>query len=411
MKPTPTRPRVSHGSARLSNPGVLVNEAYFDHAGGGVIDPRVRTEMEAVLAEIPASAHGLHQWAATSHRRLERARASVAALVGADPTWVIFTAGPTEARNLAVKGTLAANRRLGGAVTATVAEHPATLSACRSATRDTGGPTLVAITGDGHVDPHVLGDAVGPETALVCLTHAQPEIGTLLRLDDLIAAVRAARPDVIVHVDSGDSIGLAPVNMAELDIDLLTIGGASLGAPPWSGALVVRPGTRLHPLIEGGIHEHGKRAGAEDLPSIAGLGRAAEIARADGDAVIRRVEGFASVLTDRLLAVPDVHLTGPRSGRLPGHVSITVGRVEAQTLVLALAERGVAASPGSACTAVTRKVSPVLEAIGLEPPLTHSAIVFTLGFSTTQHAVDYGANAFSEVVASLRKFSPIGDAA
>ncbi len=385
-----------------------MTEAYLDNAGGGPIDPRVREAMERVLAQVPATAHGFHRWAEASYGAIEGARESVAALIGVGPEWVIFTSGPTEARNLAVKGSLHANRRLGAGIVTSVADHPATLSACRSATRDAGGPTIVPIDCDGRVDPGALAEAVGSETVLVCLTHAQPEIGTLQPLAELIRAVRGARAEVIVHVDAGDSIGLAPVDMGALDIDLLTIGGASLGAPPWTGALVVRPGTRLYPLIEGGIQEHGKRAGAEDVPGVAGLGRAADIARGEGARGVRRVEALGHALAARLLAVPDVRLNGPASGRLPGHVSVSAGRVEAQTLVLALAERGVAASPGSACTAVTRRVSPVLEAIGIKPPWTHSAVLFTLGALTTDAEVDHGARMYADAVSALRQLSPAG---
>ena len=384
-----------------------MTEAYLDHAGGGIIDGRVQEAMQAVLTQIPASAHGLHRWAERSHGAIEEARQSVAELVGAEPHWVIFTAGPTEARNLAVKGALAANRSLGRGIITSIADHPATLSACRSATRETGGPTLAPIDLDGRVDVPGLREQDWSDTALVCLTQAQAEIGTIQPLAELVAVVRGSRADALIHVDAGDSIGLCPINMSELDIDFLTIGGASVGAPPWTGALVVRPGTRLYPLIEGGVQEHGKRAGAEDVPSIAGFGRAAQIAVAEGADIIRRVDALGQSLTRRLLAIPDVRLLGPSQGRLAGHVSVAAFRVEAQTLVLALAEHGVAASPGSACTAVTRRVSPVLEAIGVTPPWTHSAVLFTLGSGTTSEEVEYGAEVVARCVASLREFSPI----
>jgi cysteine desulfurase len=384
-----------------------VTEAYLDHACGGIIDPRVREAMQALVTQIPASAHGLHRWAEASNSAIEDARASVAELVGAEPSWVIFTAGPTEARNLAVKGALAANRRLGTGILTSIADHPATLSVCRSATRETGGPTFAPIDLDGRVDIQGLREQDWSDTALVCLTQAQPEIGTIQPLAELVAAVRGSRAGTIIHVDAGDSVGLCPISMRELDVDLLTIGGSSLGAPPWTGALVVRPGTRLYPLVEGGIQEHGKRAGAEDVPSISGFGQAAETAATEGADTVRRVRTLGQSLMARLVAVPDVRLLGPSDGRLPGHVSVAAARVEAQTLVLALAEQGVAASPGSACTAVTRRISPVLEAIGVEPPWTHSAVLFTLGSGTTPEEVEYGAEVFARCVASLREFSPI----
>ena len=192
-----------------------------------------------------------------------------------------------------------------------------------------------------------------------------------------------------------------------MDADALVVGGPALGAPAWAGALVVRPGARLHPLIEGGIEEGGKRAGPEALPAIAALGAAAELARAEMTGRGARMAALAERLTAGLLAVPDVRLNGPREGRIPGHVQVSAGWVEGETLALALAARGVAVSPGSACTAHGGKAAPVLEAIGLEPPWTHSAILLTLRWTTTEAEVDEAVAAFAESVASLRAMSPL----
>jgi cysteine desulfurase len=171
--------------------------------------------------------------------------------------------------------------------------------------------------------------------------------------------------------------------------------------------LAVRPGARLHPLLEGGIEEGGKRAGAEALPAIVALGAAAEIAAADMGARAVRMAALTERLVDGLLAVPDVRLNGPREGRIPGHVQVSAGWVEGETLALAMAARGVAVSPGSACTAHGGKAAPTLEAIGLEPPWTHSAILLTLRASTTEAEVDAGLAAFAEAVAALRAMSPL----
>jgi cysteine desulfurase len=170
--------------------------------------------------------------------------------------------------------------------------------------------------------------------------------------------------------------------------------------------LWVREGTRLHPLIEGGLQEHGKRGGAHDVPGIVGLGEAARLAAVEMDARAAHMSTLAERLIKRLLRVPDVRLNGPRHGRVPGHVQVSAGGVEGEMLTLALATRGVAASPGSACSAAG-KASPVLEAIGLEAPWTHSAVLFTLAPSTTAAEVDRGAEAFAEAVAALRAMSPL----
>ena len=192
-----------------------------------------------------------------------------------------------------------------------------------------------------------------------------------------------------------------------MDADAVVVGGPALGAPPWAGALVVRPGARLHPLIEGGIEEGGKRAGAEALPAVVGLGAAAEIARAEMAARSARMEALGERLIAGLLAVPDVRLNGPRRGRIPGNVHVSAGWVEGESLALAMAARGVAVSPGSACTAHGGKAAPTLEAIGLEPPWTHSAVLLTLGHTTTEADVDVAVAAFADAVAALRAMSPL----
>jgi cysteine desulfurase len=380
--------------------------AYLDHAAATPLDPRVRVAMEPFLGGA-GSPSSLHDWGRRPAEALERARAQVAGLVGADDEGVIFTAGAVEARNLAVKGLLGGNRALGRHVVASAVEHPATLAACRTAERGGAALDLVPVDGEGRIGPAALAAAVRDDTALVAVVHGQPDIGTLQDVPALAAAARAVRPEARLAVDAGETAGLVPVDMAAMDADALIVGGTALGAPAWAGALAVRPGARLHPLIEGGLEEGGKRAGPEALPAIVALGAAAEIAREEMGARAARMEALADRLTAGLLAVPDVRLNGPRGGRIPGSVHVSAGWVEGESLALAMAARGVAVSPGSACTAHGGKAAPTLEAIGLEPPWTHSAILLTLRWTTTEAEVDAAVAAFAESVAALRAMSPL----
>jgi cysteine desulfurase len=384
-----------------------VSPAYLDHAAASPLDPRVREAMLPFLGEAFGSPSSLHEWGRAPAEALERARSQVAALVGADDDWVIFTAGAVEARNLAVKGLLRGNRALGHGIVASAVEHPATLAACRTAEREGASLDLVPVDGEGRVSPGDLAAAVGGETAIVVVAHGQPDIGTLQDVPALVAAARGARPEARLAIDAGETAGLVPVDMAGWGVDAVVAGGSALGAPPWAGVLVVRPGARLHPLIEGGIEEGGKRAGAEALPAIVALGAAAGIAREEMAARAARADALAERLLTGLLAVPDVRLNGPRRGRIPGHVQVSAGWVEGESLALAMAARGVAVSPGSACTAHGGKAAPTLEAIGLEAPWTHSAILLTLRSTTTEAEVDAGVAAFAEAVAALRAMSPL----
>jgi cysteine desulfurase len=379
---------------------------YLDHAAAAPLDPRVRAAMLPFLTVEFASPDSLHELARGPAEALERARQAAGALVGGDPDGIVFTAGDTEARNLAVKGVAAANRYLGGHLVLSAVEHPATVAACRTVTREHGALTTVPVDAEGRIDADALRSAIRDDTVLVSLVHGQPEIGTVQDVAGLVRAVRARRADVPVHVDAGATAGLVPVDVAAWGCDLVSFGGASMSGPRWAGALWVRPGTRLHPLIEGGLQEHGKRGGPHDMPGIAGFGAACALAAVDLPARAERMGALADRLIERLLAVPGVRLNGPRRGRVPGHVQVSAGGVEGETLTLALAARGVACSPGTACSAAG-KASPVLEAIGLEPPWTHSAVLFTLGPATDAADVDAAAAAFADAVAALRAMSPV----
>lgn len=379
--------------------------AYLDHAAAPRLDPRVRAAMLPFLAEEFGSPGSLHAWGRAPADALAAARADVAALIGGAPQEVAFTSGAGEARNLAVRGLLAAHRHRGRHVVASAVEHPATLAACRAA-----GDvelTLVGVDGEGRVGASDLAAALRPDTVLVCLHHGQAEIGTLQDVPALVAAARSARAQVLVHVDAGATAGLVPVDVGAMDADALSLDGAPMAGPAWAGALWLRDGVEIAPLIAGGAQEWGRRAGAEAVPGIAGLGAAARLAAGEMGGRAARMSALADRLAAGLLAVPAVRRNGPGHGGLPGLVSVSAGGVEGETLVLALAARGVAASPGTACSADARKAAPTLEAIGLEAPWTHSAVLFTLGPATTEAEVDGATAAFADAVATLREMSPV----
>jgi cysteine desulfurase len=377
--------------------------AYLDHAAASPIDPRVRASMLPFLESRFGSPASLHAWGRAPADALARARADVAALIGADPEEVVFTSGATEARNLAVKGIVAANPGLGGHVVASAVEHAAVVAAARAA----GEVTLAGVDGDGRVLPSALAAAMREDTVLVCVPHAQADLGTVQDVPRLVDAVRARRPEALVHVDAGASAGRLPIEVARMGCDALSLEGGPMGGPGWAGALWVRAGVAIAPILVGGLQEWGLRAGPEAVPGIVGLGAAARLASAELPARAERLHALDRRLRAGLLSVPDVRLNGPSDDRLPGHVQVSAGWVEAETLTLALAARGVAASPGTACTAEARKAAPVLEAIGLEPPWTHSAVLFTLGHESTEADVDVAVAAFAEAVAALREMSPL----
>lgn len=370
--------------------------------------------MADAARELWANPDALHEHALAPAEALQEARERVAGLVGADPEWVILTAGATEARNLALKGLVPANPAPAGApgLVVSAVEHPAVLACARTLAAGGVAVETLGVDGEGRLDPAAVGRALEGGGAVLSLHHAQGEIGTVQDVPTLVAAARSGSPGVRIHLDAGESAGLLPIDMGTdaQGVDALTVDGRSLGAPPWTGALVVREGTRLHPQIEGGLQEMGKRAGPECLPGIVALGWAARQAAQERRERAARMAAAGERLVAGLLALPGVRLNGPRQGRLPGNVQVSVGDVEGESLTLALAARGVACSPGSACTTAGGKAAPTLEAIGLEPPWSHSAVLLSAGPGTGDDEVDAAVAAFGEELARLRAISPLAGA-
>jgi len=376
--------------------------AYLDHASAWPLSDAVRAEMERWTGHV-GSPMALHEAARGPADAIATAREEVAAITGWPAECVIFTAGATEARNLAIKGALAATGCSAPVIVADPLAHASSLAVARTLTRRGGHLHLVPVDGLGRVSPADLARATGD---LVLITHGQPEVGTVQDVPALVAAVRSAAPEAVIVLDAEETAGLMALDDA-LGADLLVIGGRTLGAPPWTGALLVRPGTRLHPVIEGGLEEGGKRGGPHDVPGIAALGAAAREARAAGTARAAHMRRQAAALAHGLLAVPGTRLNGPPvDDRLPGHVQVSAEGVEGEAVALAMAARGVAVSPGSACTFGAGKASPVLQAMGLDEDSARSAVLLTAGPATTDAEVAEAVAAFGDAVRALRGMAP-----
>jgi cysteine desulfurase len=381
--------------------------AYLDAVTSPRVDQRVSAEMAAFMGGDPSSPSALHDWAVLPAEVVERSRHEVAALVGAEePDSIIFVSSATEARNLAVMGLFRANDALGNGIVSSAIEHAAVRSATWSLERTGAVIEEVGVDGDGRIDPSAIGAAVGANTALVTVHHGHEDLGTVQDVAAIVTAARSARPEARVHVDAGASAGLAPIDVDDIGCDALSIGGPPLGAPPWSGALYVRPGARLQPLLVGGTQELGKRAGPECLPAIAAIGAAARIAREEGAARRQALTELGERLLNGVLAVRDVLLSGPAHGRLPGNIHVAARGLDGETLAASLAARGVAVAPGSACTQDAGKESPALVAIGRSSEWTRSSVLVSLDSSATTDEVDRAVAAFSDEVARLRSFAP-----
>jgi cysteine desulfurase len=368
---------------------------YLDYNASTPIDPAVAAAMRPFLEGHygnPSSGH----WAATTAKAaLESSRDQVAGLLGCHDDEVVFTSGGSEANNLALKGTFFALRDKGDHIVTTRIEHPAIVEPCRFLERLGARVTYLPVDGTGRVDPDDLRKTITPRTILVSIMHANNEVGTIQPIED---CARIAREhEVLFHTDAAQSAGKIATDVNTLGIDLLSIAGHKLYAPKGVGALFVRRGVSIEPLVHGAGHESGRRAGTESALLAVGLGKACELARnlspMDGVRALR--ERFWQWLQRQF--GDGVVLNGHPTHRLPNTLNVSfVGRIGAE--ILARLD-GVAASTGSACHSGRIELSPVLQAMGISPHVGMGAIRFSLGRSTTRDEIDAALERLTDVLA------------
>ena len=371
---------------------------YLDHNATTPVAPEALAAMRPYLEREFGNPSSAHDAGTTAAAAIARARAEVAALLGGEPGGVVFTASGSEADNLAITGVALARLGERDHIITSAVEHPAVLATCRYLQRRLGlRLTVVPVDSYGIVDPEDVRLAIEPGTVLVSIMHANNEVGTLQPIAE-IAAV-AHQHGVLVHTDAAQSVGKLPLDVEALGVDLLTVAGHKLYAPKGIGALYVRPGTRLDPVIHGAGHEHGLRAGTENVPYIAGLGAAATLAGA-------RLRSGAHVgaerLRDRLHAalrseVPDLALNGHPRDRLPNTLNVSFPGLDGEEL-LAQAPT-IAAATGSACHSGRSEPSAVLTAMGLDADRALGAVRLSLGYGTTAADVDAAAAALAAAAA------------
>lgn len=369
---------------------------YLDYNASTPIDPAVAAVMRPFLEDAfgnPSSGH----WASVPAKTaLESARGQIAALLGSASDEVVFTSGGSEANNLALKGSFFARRHKGGHIITTQIEHPAILRPCQYLEKFGASITYVPVDGMGRVDPEAVRRAITPRTILVTVMHANNEVGTVQPIEQIAAITR--EHGILFHTDAAQSVGKIPTRVDALGVDLLTIAGHKLYAPKGVGALYVRRGVELEPLIHGAGHEQGRRAGTESALLAAGLGAACALA---GDlAPMARVrtlrDHFWQSLRERF--GEGVMLNGRPDHRLPNTLNVSfVGRSGAEILHRL---DGVAASTGSACHSGRMELSPVLKAMGVPPEIGLGAIRFSLGRATTADEIDTVVERLSEMLSS-----------
>lgn len=381
---------------------------YLDYAATCPVDPRVLDEMMPYFTgKFGNAASRTHAFGWDAEEAVEKARARIAATIGADPKEIVFTSGATESNNLAVKGVAEYSSAQGKHIITVVTEHKALLDSCKALERKGYEVTYLPVGADGIVDLAELESAIRADTLLVSVMAGNNETGVIQDVSAIGAICKAK--GVVFHTDAVQAYGKVPLDVGAMNIDLMSLSAHKIYGPKGVGALYVRrrrPRIRLSPQIHGGGHERGSRSGTLNVPGIVGFGAAAHIAHEEMAAETARITGLREHLIARLEAeVPRSQLNGHRERRVPGTVNISFSYVEGESLLMGLKE--LAISSGSACTSASLEPSYVLKAMGLDDELAHSSLRISIGRPTTREEIDYVVDRISATVERLRDMSPL----
>jgi cysteine desulfurase len=379
----------------------------LDHISSNPLLPEVKAAMiEALNADYhnPSSQHSAGEQAAA---QLDKARNAVAALINcANPKEVIFTSGGTEAVNHAVKGAALANAKKGNHIITSNVEHNAVIRSLKRLTGHGYKITSLDVDADGRVDPQAVADAITDKTILVSIMHSNNETGTIQPIEEIARITRERK--ILFHTDAVDSVGVVPMDVQALGVDLMSFGSNTFYGPTGVGGLYIRRGTMIWPLLDGGVQEHNKRAGAENLIGIIGMGVAADLARRDMADRLARLESLKSkLLSDLTGTIDDIIINTPTEASLPNLVSVSVQYIEGESVMLMLDDDGIAVATRSACATGSLRASHVLLSIGRSHADAQGTLVVTFGIDNTEADIDHFVNSLQKVVQTLRDISPL----
>ncbi len=385
-----------------------MRKVYLDNASTTPILPEVREAMLPYLGDLFGNPSCVHDWGDAARTGIEKARGQVAALIGAEPEEIIFTASGSESNNLAVKGIATANQSKGRHIVLSAIEHFSVLNPAETLEKAGFELTLVPVDKYGVVNPEDVSKSLRKDTVLVSIMHANGEIGSIEPIAEIARLTRERK--IPFHTDAVASAGTLPVKVKEMGVDALSLAANMFYGPKGAAALWVRRGVRVLPLIEGGVQEGGRRAGTENVPAIVGMGEAAALAAESMTA--RNLKLMA--LRDRLLAelpakIKNVVVTGHPYNRLPGHASFCIEFIEGEAMIMLLSSQGVAVTSGSACTSRALKASHVLLATGLSHAIAQGSLLLSLGIDNDKEDVDYVLEVLPPIVDRLRQMSPLYD--
>ena len=379
----------------------------MDHTASKPIDPKVFEAMTPYFKEFYGNPSSLHSFGLDAKKALEESRAKIARLIGAEnPEEIRFTSGGTESNNLAIKGVAYRNKKRGNHIITTTIEHMSVMNTCKYLARQGFEITYVPVDNHGVVDIEKLENAIKENTILISVTYASGEIGTIEPIRKI--GKIASDNEVYLHVDAVAAAGKIPINVEDEHISLMSISSNDMYGPKGVGALYVKKGTKIQPIIHGGGQEMGLRSGTENIPGIVGMAKAAEIAEGEMEAEGKRLRLLRDKLIKGVLgSIERSYLNGHPTDRLPNNASLRFSYIEGESLILSLDMLGIYVSSGSACTTKTLEPSHVLLAIGLAHEEAHGSLLFTLGKQNKEEDVDYVLEVLPGVVKRLRAMSPL----
>lgn len=383
-----------------------MRKVYFDHSATTATAPEVASQMVEYMTNTFGNPSSVHAFGREAKKAIIHARKQVADLIGANPEEILFTSGGTEGDNMALRGIAEANKKRGKHIITTQIEHHAILHTCEALEKEGYRVTYLPVDEYARVNPQDVADAICDDTILISVMFANNEVGTIQPIAEIGKIAR--EKGIYFHTDAVQAVGNYPIDVNEYGIDLLTISSHKFHGPKGIGALYIRKGVRIKPILFGGAQEKTLRPGTENTPGIVGLGKAAELAQAELTDKINRVQK----LRDKLIAgiterIPEAKLNGHPTLRMPGNVNFSFRYIEGESLLLNLDLKGIAASSGSACTSGSLDPSHVLLAMGITHEIAHGSLRLSLGRENTEEDVDYCLEVLPEIVARLRSMSPL----
>ncbi|HEY6873876.1 MAG TPA: cysteine desulfurase NifS [Geobacteraceae bacterium] len=383
-----------------------MKEIYFDNNATTKVDEAVFEEMRPYFCELYGNPSSMHFFGGQVQKKVDEARSRVAALLGADPSEIVFTACGTESDNAAIRSALEVFPEKRHIITTRV-EHPAVLTLCRNLAKRGYRVTELNVDGAGRLDLDELKKAVDDDTAIVSIMYANNETGVVFPIEEAGAIVK--EKGALFHTDAVQAVGKIPLDMAASTIDMLSLSGHKLHAPKGIGALYLRKGVPFRPFMVGGHQEKSRRAGTEATASIIALGKACDLASRHMDEENSRVRGMRDRLEKELMRlIPAGRVNGGGAERLPNTVSIAFEYVEGEAILLLLSEKGICASSGSACTSGSLEPSHVLRAMGVPFTCAHGSIRFSLSRFNTDQEIDTVIRELPPIIRRLREISPFG---